>query len=60
VAVIGGAIFRLFLPLATRVELTEVHADVAGDTVMPPLAPNGGSLRARHTRPKRDARRSLS
>jgi dihydrofolate reductase len=38
VAVIGGAeINALFLPLATRVELTEVHADVPGDTVMPPL-----------------------
>ena len=32
-SVIGGAdIFRLFLPLADRVELTEVLADVAGDT----------------------------
>lgn len=38
VAVIGGAeINALFLPRATRIELTEVHADVAGDTHMPPL-----------------------
>jgi dihydrofolate reductase len=38
VAVIGGAqIFALALPLATRIELTEVHADVAGDTAMPAL-----------------------
>ena len=38
VAVIGGAeINALFLPLASRVELTEVHADVPGDTFMPPL-----------------------
>ena len=38
VAVVGGAaINALFLPLATRVELTEVHADVPGDTFMPPL-----------------------
>lgn len=38
VAVIGGAeINALFLPLADRIELTEVHADIAGDTVMPPL-----------------------
>lgn len=38
VAVVGGAeIYRLFLPLAARVELTEVHGDFAGDTVMPPL-----------------------
>lgn len=38
VAVIGGAeINALFLPLANRIELTEVHAEVAGDTHMPPL-----------------------
>ena len=36
VTVIGGAdIFDLFLPLATRIELTEVNASLAGDTVMP-------------------------
>ena len=36
VSVIGGAdIFRLFLPLADRVELTEVLADIDGDTLMP-------------------------
>jgi len=38
VAVIGGAeIYRLFLPLAHRVELTEVHARPEGDTHMPDL-----------------------
>ncbi|NML09973.1 dihydrofolate reductase [Sphingobium sp. AR-3-1] len=32
VMVIGGAeIYRLFLPLADRIELTEVHLEVAGD-----------------------------
>ena len=32
--VIGGAeIYRAALPLADRIELTEVHADVAGDAV---------------------------
>ncbi|MBV1690138.1 dihydrofolate reductase [Novosphingobium sp. G106] len=37
-AVIGGAeINALFLPLANRIELTEVHAEVDGDTHMPPL-----------------------
>jgi dihydrofolate reductase len=41
VAVIGGAeINALFLPLANRIELTEVHAEVAGDTHMPPLDPS--------------------
>ena len=36
VSVIGGAdIFELFLPLAARIELTEILDDVPGDTVMP-------------------------
>lgn len=36
VSVIGGAeIFELFLPLADRLELTEVLEDVPGDTFMP-------------------------
>lgn len=40
IAVIGGAaIYDLFLPLARRIELTEIHADYPGDTVMPPPGP---------------------
>jgi dihydrofolate reductase len=40
-SVVGGAeIYALFLPLADRVELTEVHAEVAGDTIMPAI-PSG-------------------
>lgn len=40
VAVVGGAeIYRLFMPLAERVELTEVHGTFEGDTVMAPLGP---------------------
>ncbi|WP_164115584.1 dihydrofolate reductase [Sphingorhabdus sp. Alg239-R122] len=35
IAVIGGAeIYRLFLPHADRIELTEVHINADGDTVM--------------------------
>ena len=35
VSIIGGAeIFALFMPLATAIELTQVHADVTGDTRM--------------------------
>jgi len=35
VSIIGGAeILALFLPMATRIQLTEVLADVPGDTVM--------------------------
>lgn len=38
IAVIGGAeIYELALPFARRIELTQVQADYAGDTVMPPL-----------------------
>ena len=39
-AVIGGAeIFELLLPYATAFELTEVHLDAEGDTLMPPPDP---------------------
>ena len=38
VAVIGGAeIYALFMDRAARIELTEVHRTVEGDTKMPPL-----------------------
>ncbi|UVI40070.1 dihydrofolate reductase [Qipengyuania spongiae] len=38
VAVIGGAaVFDLFLPRCERVELTQIHAEYAGDVLMPPL-----------------------
>lgn len=37
-AVIGGAeVFALFADRADRVELTEVHDDAAGDTIVPPF-----------------------
>ncbi|KQM62133.1 MULTISPECIES: dihydrofolate reductase [unclassified Sphingomonas] len=37
-AVIGGAeIFALLLPRIERVELTEVHANPAGDAIVPPF-----------------------
>ncbi len=38
-SVIGGAeIYALFLPLADRIELTEVHGEFAGDTIMPAIS----------------------
>ena len=38
ISVIGGAeIFIQFMPLADRIELTEVHVDAAGDTLLPPF-----------------------
>ena len=40
VSIIGGAeVFALLLPHTTRIEVTEVHADVAGDTFVPPFGP---------------------
>lgn len=41
IMVIGGAeIYRLFLPLATRLYLTLVKTEVKGDTYMPEIDPN--------------------
>jgi dihydrofolate reductase len=37
--VIGGAeLFRLVLPLARQIYVTEIHADIPGDTLFPALA----------------------
>lgn len=58
VSVIGGAdIFRLFLALADRIELTEVFEDVPGDTSMPDPR-EGGNWReiASETHPAEDGR----
>ena len=55
VAVIGGAaVFALFLPLSGRVELTEIHAEYPGDTLMPPLGPEWSET-AREAHPARGA-----
>ena len=41
VSVIGGSdIFRLLLPHITRIELTEVHGGIEGDTFVPPFGPD--------------------
>ena len=38
ICVVGGAaIYDVFRPLATRIEVTEIHAEFAGDTFMKPL-----------------------
>ena len=38
IMVIGGAAaYRRFLPLARRIYLTELHAEIAGDTEFPPI-----------------------
>ena len=37
---IGGAeLYRMALPLADEIHLTEIDADFSGDTVMPPIVP---------------------
>lgn len=52
IAVIGGAeIFALFEPFADRVELTEIHADYAGDTFVPAFDPARWEETARRMRP---------
>lgn len=40
----GGEIYRALLPLADRIEMTRVHADVPGDTFFPELDPTKWSL----------------
>ncbi len=46
ICVIGGAeIYALALPLASRVYLTEVEAEIPGDTYFPPLDPSLWSRR---------------
>lgn len=48
IAIIGGAeVYAAFLPFAHRIELTEIDADVAGDTFMPAFAADSWCERAR-------------
>lgn len=60
IAVIGGAaIFDVFLPLASRVELTEIHEEFDGDTFMPPLGAEWEQV-ARRDHPAEDGHPSFS
>jgi dihydrofolate reductase len=60
-SVIGGAeIFALFLPLADRIELTEVHAEVDGDTVMPAIPRDRWHETAREELPAGDKMPAIS
>ncbi len=46
VSIIGGAaIYDVFMPLATGIELTEIHQDYAGDTLMPALGDEWAEVR---------------
>lgn len=58
--VIGGAeIYRLLLPNCQRIELTEIHADYEGDTVMPPPGPEWHEV-SREEHPAVDGRPAFS
>jgi len=47
----GGEIYRQALPLADRLDLTVVHADVDGDTTFPPFDVNGWVLESEEDHP---------
>ncbi|MBX7533883.1 dihydrofolate reductase [Qipengyuania sp. 1XM1-15A] len=60
VAVIGGAaIFDVFMPLAERIELTEIHEEFDGDVFMPPLGPEW-EIAGREDRDAKDERPAYS
>jgi dihydrofolate reductase len=61
VSVIGGAeVFALFEPIAAAVELTEVHGDVEGDTLLPLFKPERWREAARIDHPAKDGRPAYS
>jgi dihydrofolate reductase len=50
----GGEVYRQALPLADRLYLTVVHADVEGDTTFPPFDVNGWVLESEQDHPADD------
>ena len=55
VSVIGGAeIYRLFLPMAERIHLTEVHVSPDGDTIFPQLNGQEWNVRRGERQPEAD------
>jgi dihydrofolate reductase len=62
VSIIGGAaIFAMFMSLAGRIELTEVHADIEGDTSMDDPRSGGGWREvAREDHPAENGRPAFS
>jgi dihydrofolate reductase len=51
VAIGGAEIYRLLLPLARRIYLTHVHADISGDTYFPAFDPAQWDDVELHTQP---------
>lgn len=61
IAVIGGAeIYRLFLPKADRIALTEVYKDVKGDTVIDSFDPEIWQEHERETHEPKDGKPGYS
>lgn len=61
VSVIGGAeIFALFLPIVTRIALTEVHCAAEGDTLMPAPDPGQWAETGREDHPSHQGRPAYS
>ncbi len=61
ISVIGGSeIFELFMPLATAIELTRVHADIEGDTFMPAPDPAAWREASRKDHPAEAGRPAFS
>jgi dihydrofolate reductase len=61
ISIIGGAeIFDMFMSIADAVELTEVNADMDGDTFMPPLDPGQWRELAREEHAAEDGRPAFS
>lgn len=56
----GGEIFRQFLAVTGRIELTEVHAEPEGDTVMPPFDPGDWRETMREAHPAQDGQPAYS
>jgi dihydrofolate reductase len=60
-SVIGGAeIFHMFLPLADRIELTEIHARPEGDTFLPEFDPAHWRQANRESHGAKDGRPAYS
>jgi len=61
IAIIGGAeIYRLFLPHADRIELTEVHFEPDGDTKIENFDPETWTETARENFPAEDGKPAFS
>lgn len=61
VCVVGGAeIFELLMPVATQIELTEVHAEAEGNTIMAAPNPQQWQEIARERHDEQDGRPAFS